>query len=68
MGLDITTKTGRLLDIGSNITTFTKFILMADFHSNQSKITEQKCPAIDKALRKYNAENGCLPERVIMYR
>ena len=47
--------------------TFTKFISMANFHSNQSEITDRMCPAIAKALRKYNAENGCLPERVIMY-
>ena len=55
--------------VGSIINaTFTKFISMADFHSNQSEITDRMCPAIAKALRKYNAENGCLPERVIMYR
>eukprot|EP00092_Neocalanus_flemingeri_P037390 GFUD01040714.1.p1 GENE.GFUD01040714.1~~GFUD01040714.1.p1 ORF type:complete len:911 (-),score=265.15 GFUD01040714.1:184-2916(-) len=48
--------------------TFTKFISMADFHSNQSEMTDKMCPAIAKALRKYNSVNGCLPERVIMYR
>ena len=54
--------------VSSINTSFTKFISMADFHSKQSEITDQMCPAIAKALRKYKAENGCLPERVIMYR
>ena len=48
--------------------TFTKFVSMADFHSNQSELTDRMCPAIAKALRKYSSANGCLPERVIMYR
>ena len=48
--------------------TFTKFISMADFHTNLSEITDRMCPAITKALARYNKLNGCLPERIIMYR
>ena len=54
--------------VASVNSTFTKFISMADFHSNQSEMTDRMCPAIGKALRRYNSLNGCLPERVIMYR
>merc|ERR1712096_161481 len=54
--------------VASVNSTFTKFISMADFHTNLSEMTDRMCPAIAKTLRKYNAENGCLPERVIMYR
>merc|ERR1719260_72120 len=48
--------------------TFTKFISMDDFHTNLSEMTDRMCPAITKALARYNKLNGCLPERVIMYR
>eukprot|EP00092_Neocalanus_flemingeri_P023728 GFUD01025735.1.p1 GENE.GFUD01025735.1~~GFUD01025735.1.p1 ORF type:complete len:750 (+),score=193.64 GFUD01025735.1:69-2318(+) len=48
--------------------TFTKFISMANYQSNQSEITDCLCTSISKALRKYNTVNGCLPERVIVYR
>jgi len=54
--------------VASVNSTFTKFISMADFHSNQSEMTDRMCPAIAKALSRYNSLNGCLPERVIMYR
>jgi hypothetical protein len=54
--------------VASVNSTFTKFISMADFHSNQSEMTDRMCPSIGKALRRYNSLNGCLPERVIMYR
>ena len=54
--------------VASVNSTFTKFISMADFHSNQSEMSDRMCPSIGKALRRYNSLNGCLPERVIMYR
>ena len=54
--------------VASVNSTFTKFISMADFHSNLSEMTDRMCPAITKALARYNKLNGCLPERVIMYR
>ena len=54
--------------VASVNSTFTKFISMADFHSNMSEMTDRMCPSIAKALNRYNSLNGCLPERVIMYR
>jgi len=54
--------------VASVNSTFTKFISMADFHSNLSEMTDRMCPAITKALARYNKLNGCLPERIIMYR
>ena len=54
--------------VASVNSTFTKFISMADFHSNLSEMTDRMCPAITKALARYNKLNGCLPERVIIYR
>ena len=53
--------------LASIIATFTKFISMADFHSNQSEITDRMYQGPED-LRKYNTENGCFPERLIMYR
>ena len=54
--------------VASVNSTFTKFISMADFHSNLSEMTDRMCPSITKALARYNKLNGCLPERIIMYR
>ena len=49
--------------------TFTRFVSSAEFHTNQSEMTDKMTPAISKAIRKYReANNGDLPSRVIMYR
>merc|ERR1719228_970737 len=54
--------------VASVNSTFTKFISMADFHTNLSEMTDRMCPAITKALARYNKLNGHLPERIIIYR
>ena len=49
--------------------TLTRFVSSAEFHTNQSELTDKMTPAIAKAMRKYReANNGELPTRVIMYR
>jgi len=48
--------------------TFTKYVSMAEFHSSPTEMTDRMCPSIAKALRRYGELNGCLPERIIMYR
>ena len=48
--------------------TFTRFISSAEFHSNQSELTDRMTPGIAKAIRKYVEFNGVVPDRVIMYR
>ena len=41
----------------------------AQIHSSpQQELEDLMCPAIAKALRKYNHLNGSLPSRIIMYR
>jgi len=40
--------------VASVNSTFTKFISMADFHSNLSEMTDRMCPSITKALARYN--------------
>jgi len=54
--------------VASVNSTFTKFISLAHYYSNQSEMTIRMCLDIAKVLRRYKAVNGCLPERVIMYR
>merc|ERR1712025_1034475 len=47
----------------------TKFMSVAHIHSTpQQELEDLMCPAIAKALRKYNELNNCLPGRIIMYR
>ena len=49
--------------------TFTKYMSVAHIHSTpQQELEDLMCPAITKALRKYNELNNCLPSRIIMYR
>ena len=49
--------------------TFTKYLSVANLHTNPAQeLNDNMCPAITKALRKYNEVNGCLPARIIMYR
>ena len=47
----------------------TKFLSIANIHSNpQQELDDLICPAVSKALRKYQQLNGSLPKRLIMYR
>ena len=47
----------------------TRFISSANLHdSPNSELDNTMKPAVMKALRKYRDVNGCLPERIIMYR
>jgi len=47
----------------------TKYLSVASLHSNPAQeLNDNICPAISKALRKYNELNGNLPSRVIIYR
>lgn len=47
----------------------TKFMSIANIHSNpQQELDDLICPAVSKALRKYQQLNGSLPKRLIMYR
>merc|ERR1719322_172885 len=47
----------------------TKYISSANIHdSPNSELDNTMKPAVMKALRKYREVNGCLPERIIMYR
>jgi len=49
--------------------TFTKYLSVANLHTNPAQeLNDNMCPAITKALRKYNEINGNLPARIIMYR
>jgi aubergine-like protein len=48
--------------------TMTKYLSSAEFHENQSELTDRMVPGIAKALRKYHELNKTWPERVIMYR
>merc|ERR1712098_1016334 len=49
--------------------TCTKYISVAHIHSTpQQELEDLMCPAITKALRKYNDVNKCLPARIFMYR
>ena len=47
----------------------TRFVSSANLHeSAQSELDNSMKPAVMKALRKYKECNGCMPERIIMYR
>ena len=47
----------------------TKYISSANIHdSPNSELDNTMKPAVMKALRKYREVNGCLPEKIIMYR
>ena len=47
----------------------TNYLSVANLHSNpQQELNDNMCPAISKALRKYNELNGHLPSRIIIYR
>merc|ERR1712142_1134423 len=49
--------------------TLTKWLSVANLHTNPAQeLNDNMCPAIAKALRKYNDVNKCLPTRIIMYR
>merc|ERR1711936_1094319 len=49
--------------------TFTKYLSVANLHTNPAQeLNDNMCPAITKALRKYNEINAHLPARIIMYR
>jgi len=49
--------------------TCTKYLSVAHIHSSpQQELEDLMCPAITKALRKYNDMNRCLPARIFMYR
>jgi len=55
--------------VASLNSTLTKFLSVANLHTNPSQeLNDNMCPAISKALRKYNDVNKCLPTRIIMYR
>merc|ERR1712025_503583 len=47
----------------------TKFMSVAHIHSSpQQELSNTMKPGVTKALRKYSEVNGCLPDRVFMYR
>jgi len=49
--------------------TFTKYLSVANLHTNPAQeLNDNMCPAITLALRKYNELNGCLPQRIMLYR
>ena len=55
--------------VASMNSTFTKYLSVANLHTNPAQeLNDNMCPAITKALRKYNEINGHLPARIIMYR
>merc|ERR1719341_2140852 len=55
--------------VASMNSTFTKYLSVANLHTNPAQeLNDNMCPAITKALRKYNEINGNLPSRIIMYR
>ena len=48
---------------------FTRFVSMANLHEGQGQeLSNTMKPGVTKALRKYFDVNGCLPERVFMFR
>jgi len=49
--------------------TFTKYLSVANLHTNPAQeLDDNICPAIARALRKYNDLNGEMPQRIILYR
>merc|ERR1719369_1461008 len=55
--------------VASMNSTFTKYLSVANLHTNPAQeLNDNMCPAITKALRKYNEINGNFPARIIMYR
>merc|ERR1719308_450164 len=55
--------------VASMNSTFTKYLSVANLHTNPAQeLNDNMCPSIAKALRRYGELNGCLPERIIMYR
>ena len=55
--------------VASLNSSMTKYLSVASLHSNPAQeLNDNMCPAISKALRKYNELNGNLPSRVIIYR
>jgi len=48
--------------------TFTKFISVANLHTNEAQLNDNLVPAITRSLRKYQEVNGQLPARIILYR
>ena len=47
----------------------TRFVSSANLHDGPNQeLSNTMKPGVARALRKYQEVNGCLPERVIMYR
>ena len=48
---------------------FTRFVSSANLHDGPAQeLSNTMKPGVTKALRKYNEVNGCLPDRVFMFR
>jgi len=55
--------------VASMNNSMTKYLSIANLHTNPAQeLNDNMCPAISKALRKYNELNGHLPSRIIIYR
>ena len=55
--------------VASMNSSLTKYLSIANLHSNQQQeLHDNICPAITKALRKYQELNKALPSRIIIYR
>ena len=50
------------------ISTFPRFTSSCELHESGEEIAVSIRPAMVKAIRKYQQENGFLPEKVFMFR
>ena len=55
--------------VASINSSFTRFVSSANLHEGPAQeLSNTMKPGVTKALRKYSEVNGCLPDRVFMYR